>query len=174
MTCELVGTERALFVAWGTPEVDDVERIIDDVRQRLNGTKGAIFYVTRVPSDAPAPDANVRRRLNQILPTLVEYCASYHVILEGDGFVAAMKRGVLLSLFQLTQKRGLFHVHPSVDAFRLKVPSEWRLEIKRLLELSEERDLLVGPVPNERKGHGSGAFAIRDVKTRDANKSHAS
>mgnify|MGYP001256862326 CR=1 FL=1 len=160
MACEIVETERALLAVWGTPQIDDVERLIKRLRVRVSETKTPIFYVTRVPSEAPAPTLDVRNCIKRRLPVIVEYCMSYHVILEGDGFTAAMKRAVLLSLFQLAHKRGLFHVHPTVEAFRQKLPFEWRSEITRLLELAATRDLLKGVIPSERKG--SGSFAVHD------------
>jgi hypothetical protein len=160
MACEIVETERALLAVWGTPQIDDVDLLIERLRFRVAATKTPVFYVTRVPSEAPAPTLDVRNCIKRRLPALVECCASYHVILEGDGFAAAMKRAVLLSLFQLAQKRGLFHVHPTLEVFRQKIPFEWRSEITRLLELAATRDLLRGVIPSERKG--SGSFAIDD------------
>lgn len=160
MTCEIVGTEHALYVAWGKPETSDIDQIAEHLKRRAGPSKESVFYITRVPSEAPAPDETVRRHLNQRMASMVEYCAAYHVILEGDGFSAAMKRGVLVSLFQLTQKRGIFYVHATVDAFRRKVPDVWRSEVERLLRLATERDLLVDVIPRDRIQEDSGSFRV--------------
>ena len=172
MTCEIVGTERALFVTWGTPQIEDFERIVEQVRLHSGGNKASVFYVTRVPCEAPAPDGEVRHQLNRRLPTIVEYCMSYHVILEGDGFAAAMKRGVLLSLFQLTQKRGMFYVHATLDAFKKKVPVEWRDEVNRLLVLAAHRDMLEGRIASDRVRDGSGSFRVDREKPKKSSNSH--
>jgi len=159
MACEIVGTDRTLFVAWGTPQIVDLERALEQLRLRAELTKGLIFYVTRVPSEAPAPEPEVRRHISQRLATVVEHCSQYHVILEGDGFASAVKRGVLLSLFQFTQKRGMFHVHATVQSFRRVIPLEWRAEVTSLLDLAEKRELLEGVIPGERKLGGTGTLS---------------
>jgi hypothetical protein len=169
MTCEIVGTERALFVAWGTPHLEDIDRVIEHLRSRAGTSTETVFYVTRVPQNAPAPEDKVRKQLNQRLPNIIHYCASYHVILEGDGFASAMKRGVLLSLFQLTQKRGIFYVHANLEAFRQSVPAIWRNEINRLLVLAEAHKLVEGQIPSERTNAGSGEFRIDRERPRKPN-----
>jgi hypothetical protein len=166
MTCEIVGTERALFVAWGTPHLEDIDRVIEHLRSRAGTSTESVFYVTRVPQNAPAPEEEVRKQLNKRLPNMIHYCASYHVILEGDGFASAIKRGVLLSLFQLTQKRGIFYVHANLDAFRQSVPSAWRNEINRLLALAAARKLVDGVIPSERTSESSGEYRIDREKTK--------
>lgn len=168
MTCEIVGTERALYVAWGAPETNDIDQIAEHLKRRAGPSKESVFYVTRVPIGAPAPTETVRRYLNHRMAAMIEYCAAYHVILEGDGFTAAMKRGVLVSLFQLTQKRGIFNVHATIDDFRRKVPTVWRSEVERLLSLAAERDLLVDVIPCERFQEDSGSFRVRGAHSKKA------
>jgi hypothetical protein len=173
MTCDMVGTDRSLFVAWGTPESEDLERVADQVKLRFELTNSPILYVTRVPDRAPAPSPLVRAQLARLLPSVLERCADYYVVLEGDGFSSAMKRAILLGLFQLTSTRGKLHVYGSVDEFRHRVPSLWRADAERLLHLAEQRDLLEGPIPAERHDQMSGAYFVGKPKVKHVKDSSA-
>jgi hypothetical protein len=172
MTCDMVGTDRSLFVAWGTPDLEDLERVAAQVKLRFELTNSPILYVTRVPERAPVPSPAVRAELARLLPAVLDRCADYYVVLEGDGFSSAMKRAVLLGLFQLTPTRGKLHVYGSVDEFRHRVPNIWRADSDRLLHLAEQRDLLEGPIPVERIEQVSGAYFVgktRPKPVKDSN-----
>jgi len=75
---------------------------------------------------------------------LLKACSSYHVVLEGDGFAAAMKRGVLTGLFQLSWRRKTFFVHAKASEVAGHVALEQRATLARLLEAARIRGLL-GP-----------------------------
>jgi hypothetical protein len=163
MTCETVGTDRTLLVVWGIADLGDAERVAQQVRLRIELTGKPILYVMRLPVDCPAPSAEVRRHIAVYMPDLVASVDQYHVILEGDGFAAATKRGVLTGLSRFWQKRGVFHVHSTVQQFERKVSPEWRADVTRLLHLAEQRRLLEGPLPVERVSAGSGRWLINDA-----------
>jgi hypothetical protein len=101
-----------------------------------------VVYVTRVPVDAPAPDAKFRAHLEQQMPDLVKSCSTYHVVLEGEGFAAAMKRGVLTGMFQLSWRRKTFFVHAKVDEVASSVPLAQRADVSTLLDAAQRRGLL--------------------------------
>jgi hypothetical protein len=92
--------------------------------------------------NAPAPDAQVRARLEQLLPSLVKACSTYHVVLEGDGFAAAMKRGVLTGMFQLSWRRKTFFVHAKVSEIASCVALEQQAAVTRLLDSARMRGML--------------------------------
>lgn len=114
MACDIISTRGALFVLWGVPTIDDVDRVIVALREAVRVAGEPVIYVTRVPMTQPAPSAEVRRHLDGLMPTLTQLFSSYHVVLEGDGFAAAVKRAVLLGLFQLSWRRKTFFVHAVV------------------------------------------------------------
>jgi hypothetical protein len=142
MTCELITTQGAVFALWGKPEVADVERVRVAVEAAAAACGHPVVYVTRVPVNAPAPDAQVRAHLDRLMPSLVRACSTYHVVLEGDGFGAAMKRGILTGMFQLSWRRKTFFVHAKVTEVASSVPLEQRLAVSKLLEAARHRDLL--------------------------------
>jgi len=74
-------------------------------------------------------------------------CSSYHVILEGTGFTAALKRGVLVSFFQIGRRRNLFFVHSQADEVLANIPSERQLSVRALLVRADGRGLLHGAQP---------------------------
>jgi hypothetical protein len=83
-----------------------------------------------------------RARLDELMPGIVSVCSSYHVVLEGDGFAAAIKRGVLIGLFQLGWRRKTFFVHASVEEVARCVSPDERRLVSAILELAATRGLL--------------------------------
>jgi hypothetical protein len=63
-------------------------------------------------------------------------------VLEGDGFGAAMKRGILTGMFQLSWRRKTFFVHAQVAEVASSVPLDRRTDVARLLEAARMRGLL--------------------------------
>jgi hypothetical protein len=100
---------------WGVPEVSDVERLESAFRAAVDEAGTSVVYVTRVPADAPAPEGECRKRLNSALAEWMKLCSSYHVVLEGQGFVAAFKRGVLTNLLQPFWRPKVVFVHARCD-----------------------------------------------------------
>jgi len=62
--------------------------------------------------------------------------------LEGDGFAAACKRGVLLSLFQLSANRKKFRVHSHADEVLETLDSHPRAVAAKLLDTARRAGLL--------------------------------
>jgi putative ubiquitin-RnfH superfamily antitoxin RatB of RatAB toxin-antitoxin module len=160
MTCEILGTDKSLFVAWGVPEVVDIDRVVTQLKLRYELSGGPVLYVNRVPADAPAPCSEVQRHIKRVKPGFVDQIAAYYVILEGNGFTAAVKRAVLLGLTQVSLKRGKFHIYATANELLRSVAPGWRLEVERLLVLAEQRNLLDGIIPCDRIAARSGSFAL--------------
>lgn len=142
MACEVITTPGAVFALWGEPEVSDVEKVRREVEAAAASCGHPVVYVTRVPVDAPAPNAQVRAKLDQMMPGLLKVCSTYHVVLEGEGFAAAMKRGVLTGMFQLSWRRKTFFVHAKVTEVAASVGLEERPALAKLLEAARTRGML--------------------------------
>jgi hypothetical protein len=84
------------------------------------------------------------------MPSIVSICSSYHVVLEGDGFGAAVKRGILTGMFQLSWRRKTFFVHAHVTEVARNVGPEQQRALAALLRLATTRGLLSGPAPGSR------------------------
>jgi len=96
-----------------------------------------------VPAHQPAPSAEVRRYLGQLVPTLEEALSSCHVVLEGEGFAAALKRGVLTSFFLLGSRRETaFFVHSVVSEVPRGLERALAHVAHQLLEVAKARGLL--------------------------------
>ncbi len=137
--------DGALFCVWGQPTLADVENVLRELRAAAAKARGPVVYVTRLPSDAPAPSPEVRAYLNSVMPVITTLCSSYHVVLEGSGFLAAVKRSVLISLFQISPRRNTFFVHATVDGVASKVPPEKHAVLKKLLQQADRDGLLDCP-----------------------------
>jgi hypothetical protein len=142
MTCEIVISKGAVFAVWGVASTQDVDRIIALAKANYEQFGEPVTYITRVPVNAPPPNASVRHHINDVLPSAMKYCSTYHVVIEGDGFVAALKRSVLIGITQLTQRRGTFFVHAHVDEAVRAVDKSAQSNVKELLRLASEQGLL--------------------------------
>ncbi len=145
MACQVVTTRGAVFALWGKPSVADIDDVITAIEAAVEACGHQVIYVTRVPVNAPPPDAAARARLNEVMPKLTRHCSSYHVVLEGEGFGAAAKRGILTGLFQLWRRRTFF-VHADVREVSGSVSDDCRLALHSLLAMAERRGLLTAPL----------------------------
>jgi hypothetical protein len=145
MACEIISSKGALFALWGRPAPEDMDRVWAALQAAADACGHPVVYVTRVPVSAPPPDAATRARLDKLMPGIVTVCSSYHVVLEGDGFGAAVKRGILTGMFQLSWRRKTFFVHATVNEVAPNVGSEQRRAVAKILELAASRGLLSGP-----------------------------
>jgi hypothetical protein len=144
MACEIISTQGAVFALWGRPTPADMDRVEAALHAAAEACGHPVVYVTRVPVNAPPPDAAARARLDQIMPSIVSICSSYHVVLEGDGFGAAVKRGILTGMFQLSWRRKTFFVHAHVTEVARNVGPEQQRALAALLGLATTRGLLSG------------------------------
>jgi hypothetical protein len=165
MAISIVSGKGCVFSVWGKPKREDMDLIEKELREAAIVSGGPVTYITRVPVDAPAPEPDVRRHLDALMPKIVESCSTYHVVLEGKGFVAAIKRAVLNSLFQIRWKRGLFFVHAFASEVVHSVPTAKAAEVKAVIERARVVGLLTTdtvssvppPAPNARDAKREGA-----------------
>jgi hypothetical protein len=147
MACEVISCEGAVFALWGKPTREDIELVASRVTEGARTAGRPVIYITRIPADAPAPDPEVRQRLNELMPEFQRACSSYHVALEGVGFVSSVKRAILAGLMQFGWRRGTFHVHASAREALFSVPREVRPDAETILAMAERRGLLTGTLP---------------------------
>jgi hypothetical protein len=164
MPCIVMRVPGAVFSVWGKPENADVVRVLEELKAASQEAGKPVLYVTRVPVDAPAPEPDVRKHLNGLMPTIVKYCSSYHVVLEGEGFMAAVKRGVLTSLLQPFWRKRVFYVHATPNGVLGSLPADERDRATHLLKVASEKGHLACSAPQvaERafaSATGSAAFS---------------
>jgi hypothetical protein len=147
VACEIIHSSEAVFVVWGQPTREDIIRVSREVAQTAARSGHPIVYLTRVPVDAPAPDAELRKFINGQMPTLIESCSSYHVIMEGSGFVAAVKRGVLTSMLRPIWKKKLFFVHARAEGVTRTLFGAERSAAEELLDRARRLGLLTCTAP---------------------------
>ncbi len=142
MACDIFSTRGAVFALWGKPELADMDYVKAEVEAAAAACGHPVVYVTRVPVEAPAPDAEVRAHLDQLLPGILKACSTYHVVLEGEGFGAVIKRAILTGMFQLSWRRKTFFVHAKVSEVAASVSLGQRPDVDRLLHAAQMRGLL--------------------------------
>lgn len=142
MTCEIISGTGVVFSVWGRPSPADMDGVVEAMRAGRESSGAPITYITRVPIDAPAPEPDVRRYLDSLMPLVVDNCSTYHVILEGHGFLAAMKRSVLVGVFQIRWRNGTFFVHADASEVASKVSPDRRAAVDALLARARQQGLL--------------------------------
>jgi hypothetical protein len=149
MACEIISVEGAVFALWGKPTKADFDRVVDRVELIASATGRPIVYITRVPVSAPPPEGEDRAYLNTLMPRLIKACSSYHVILEGSGFISAIKRAILAGLLQLGWRNGTFFVHENEKGVVAKVERAIRPDVEAILALAKAKGLLTAGPPED-------------------------
>jgi len=147
MACEFINGDGIVFCVWGKPAKSDMDQLLRHLQTSSEKVSGPVVYVSRVPVNAPAPDTQVRGYLNSLMPAMTPLFSSCHIVLEGVGFTAAMKRSVLVSLFQIGRQRNMFFVHSSVSEVVWKVPVEQQAAVNRTIRRAEASGLLSSSPP---------------------------
>ena len=142
MACRVISCDGALFVLWGKPTPEDMNLVVDRAETMVRASGRPLVYITRVPVDAPPPDAEARKCLDGLMPRMKAACSSYHVVLEGVGFVSSAKRAILAGLMQFGWPRSTFFVHASAREVLFAVPREVRPDVEAILALAEGQGLL--------------------------------
>lgn len=149
MACEILSVEGAVFVLWGKPSKADFERVLNRVELIRSASGGPIVFITRVPVNAPPPEGDTRAQMNAMMPAVIKHCSSYHVVLEGSGFVSAVKRAILAGFLQLGFRNGTFFVHENEKGVVSKVERSERAAVEAILNLARSKGLLSGPPPED-------------------------
>ncbi len=152
MACEVINVDGGVFVLWGRPTHVGLDRVVERVEQVASATGGPIVFVARVPQAAPAPDGAVRTHLNQLMPRFARLCSSYHAVLEGGGFMSAIKRAIMAGLFQFGFRSGTFFVHESDRSVLSKTDGIDRARAQALLALAAAKGLLTAGPPRDSLG----------------------
>ncbi len=147
MACEIISTRGAVFSLWGKPSPRDMDMVAEALDAAAQACGHPVVYITRVPVSAPPPNAEARATLDRLMPKLLPLFSSYHVVLEGVGFGSALKRGILVGLFQLSWRRKTFFVHSEVNEIPFILPKEQRTAVHDLIGAALCKGLLSAPPP---------------------------
>lgn len=142
MAVDIVSVRGAVFALWGLPTKQDVDQLLAALQAEARECGHPVIYISRVPANQPAPSGEVRKYLGQQVPILAQVLSSCHVVLEGEGFAAALKRGVLTGLFQLSPRRTVFFVHPVASEVPRSLDRALARVAQQLLEVAKARGLL--------------------------------
>jgi hypothetical protein len=143
VACEVISVDGAVFVVWGEPTKQDLDEVVKRVEYAAAEAGRPVVYITRVPEHAPAPEGEVRAHMNALMPRFIKVCSSYHAVLEGRGFVSAVKRMVLASIFQFGFRSGTFFVHDSERSILDKVEPGGRRAVEAILAQAAAKGLLL-------------------------------
>jgi hypothetical protein len=146
MAIEIVTVPGGVFALWGVPAKRDMDRLVDAAQAEARECGHGVIYISRIPASQPAPSADVLRYLAQQMPALSAAISSSHVVLEGEGFGAALKRGVLTGIFQLLGRTTLV-VHSVASDVPRDLESAHALVVNQLLEVAKAQGLLDAPGP---------------------------
>ncbi len=115
MTCTTGHIDNLYFVRWIRPEVADNDRILEEVASLHAERDTPIHYLAIIGPDVDPPDEDVRASMKKSIDTLLQHCATVHLVIEGRGFRRAMARSIGTGIFLLSKNRGRTFAHDSIE-----------------------------------------------------------
>ncbi|MBK7397769.1 MAG: hypothetical protein IPJ34_16090 [Myxococcales bacterium] len=106
---------RLHFVRWGTPVMDDVDRVLHEVQRGFSTSRQPLIGISLVPVDAEPPKDEVRAAMVRNMDKLLACSERLYFVMEGSGFRHSVMRSVLAGLLLVGGKRGRVVVHDSLD-----------------------------------------------------------
>jgi hypothetical protein len=147
MACDISSKGRVVIVTFGDPEIADLERIMGHVVKVHEKTGLPILYVSRVLESSKPPSSQFNQALKTRMGELLALCCAFHAVMEGHGFLAAIKRTAVSAAFLTSGKRSLFHVHGTMDEMIRSVGPAHRPEVVEALRASNVVQMRRGADP---------------------------
>lgn len=105
--------DPVLFIRWRERcDQRDVDRILKHVSAAHRIVGERLVYVSIIPVGIPPPDTETRASLREGTAAAKEFCASIHLVIEGEGLRRALTRSILAGLLLATG--GSFKTHSDV------------------------------------------------------------
>jgi len=106
---------RLHFVRWGTPVMEDVDRVLREVQRGFSALKQPLVGISLVPADAEPPRDDVRAAMVRNMDELLRCNERLYFVMEGSGFRHSVMRSVLAGLLLVGGKRGRVAVHDELN-----------------------------------------------------------
>jgi len=156
MSCETASVGCVYFVRWiHRPEVDDMRRIVRELRERHQALGRPLTYIAVAPDSSEPPDSAARSHMPTLMNEALLYCESMHLVFEGVGFKHSVMRSVMAAVFLAGGKRDRVRVHARVEDVLRERESYELAQALRILQL---RGVLLGPPPSQRMRAARAAF----------------
>jgi hypothetical protein len=130
------------LLQWGVPVMEDLERVIEDVR-RLRDEVGPPVLVLFIPEGSSPPAADVANRMVRRLPELARQRRSLHQVFAGAGFSVGFKRSVLTGMLLAANKlapasqRISLTVHGTFEEAAARLPPGDRADLLALATVAQ-------------------------------------
>jgi len=140
MACRILRSKGAVLTVWGKAQLSDLTEVTSNLELAVGESGGPVISVSILPAGVPPAEDAVRDQVMVLIPKLIGNCSSVHVVFEGEGFLAAIKRGVLTGLLRGTRRQHLFHVHGSRASMLTAIKGEAHAAtVAGLMQLAQER-----------------------------------
>ncbi len=139
MSCEFATINRIFIVKWNEPTLDDVARVLAAHKRATQATGRPMIFLAVIPEDTVPPPANVRKALDDGLPSLCADSEAVHFIVEGTGFKHTILRAILAANILAGSRRGKVFVASSAEEAVCKAAPAARMELTNALMLAGAR-----------------------------------
>ena len=140
MVCRLLRSKGAVLSVWGKAQLADLVEIASCLEAAVVESGGPVLSVSILPAGVPPADDDVRDQVMDLIPKLIRTCSAVHVVFEGEGFLSAIKRGVLTGLVHATRRHHLFFVHDHQASLLKALKGEGEAAaVARLLQTAREQ-----------------------------------
>jgi hypothetical protein len=139
--------DRALVIAWRTPEEADLAAIVEALTQKHAELGRPLLYLSVIGARA-IPTPAVREAMVPFFRSVLTLCESMHVVAEGPEPVLHVKIGFIQGILELVgEQRARVYVANSVADIAAASPEAVRPELARALREANAKRLLefVGP-----------------------------
>lgn len=141
---------RLHFVRWGTPVMEDVDRVLREVQRGFSALKQPLVGISLVPADAEPPRDDVRAAMVRNMDELLRCNERLYFVMEGSGFRHSVMRSVLAGLLLVGGKRGRVVVHDSLDTVMALVAPQVGHSVAEIVKAGRTH----GVVPPEQAATG--------------------
>lgn len=91
--------DRICFLRWSPrPTGAEVRGVADAIARMRREVGRPLILVAVIPSDAGLPDREGREELVRLAPLVERTCEIQYAVLEGDSFVSALVRGIVVAV----------------------------------------------------------------------------
>jgi hypothetical protein len=113
---------RLFVLRWLTPPQSGDLKALGREMVELRRTAGEqLLNISLISEDISPPEAAVRKEMEVFNQIWMDLCESIHVVVGGTGFKHAVFRSIVSAFALASRRRGLVHVHKTLDEAILEI-----------------------------------------------------
>ncbi|MFO0618630.1 MAG: hypothetical protein U0414_38920 [Polyangiaceae bacterium] len=101
---------------WLTPpQSGDLKKLGREMTELRRSVGEQLLNISLISEEISPPEGAVRKEMEEFNQIWMELCEGIHVVVGGTGFKQAVFRSIVSAFALASRRRGLVHVHKSLD-----------------------------------------------------------